>query len=172
MPAGKHELIRLVSPIIIPIPQNRLITKNISFRSSPPQKNSGKKMAPINKLIPIPTTNNMNMSVFRSKGYPCMAMDKAAHIPAKAAPTPSHKSWLKNKLLTISARFTGVVSLYLLHFAALSLRKPVIETKENPIITDSIYPMTREGILLSMATTKMPSKTMMIANTFVFESAA
>lgn len=67
-----------------------------------------------------------------------MAMDNAAHIPAKAAPAPSHISWLINKLLTISARFTGAVNLYLLHFAAFSLRNPVIETKEDPIITDSI----------------------------------
>ena len=54
---GNTAFINVARPAIIPIPQSKLIAKKASFRSSPfREKNSGKKKAPVNRLMPIPRT--------------------------------------------------------------------------------------------------------------------
>ncbi len=50
------------------LPKNEI--KKLLTYVGPPRKYSGKKMAPIKRLIPVPTTSSMKTSVLLSKGYP------------------------------------------------------------------------------------------------------
>ena len=65
---GNKALSSTISPRIIPILKKTLRTRHIPARSSLERKKSGMKNAVINRLIPIPTTNNIKISVFLSNG--------------------------------------------------------------------------------------------------------